>query len=252
MLDRLQALEIGGGRVIQQEGASRLCIPAVGKGYANAQLDDYRALPRRDLRWRPPFSLRLRARVNTSAPLGTLGFGLWNDPFSISLGQGGAARRLPAAPQAAWFFYGSPPNDLSLGGDRGGAGWLAMAMRSRRIPAPLLAPAALTAWLLALIPPLRRPLFWLIETGATVRTRPLNIPLDSWHNYRLTWSQEAVEFRVDGEMVFRSPISPRPPLGLVLWIDNQYLCASPASGLRFGTLPTSQEQCLELDQLSVE
>ena len=49
--------------------------------------------------------------VRRASPAGTWGFGFWNDPFTLSLGMGGAARRTPCGPRAAvWFFHASPPN----------------------------------------------------------------------------------------------------------------------------------------------
>ncbi len=82
-------------------------------GYANAQLDDHRRLSRSSFPWHPPVNLKLRARASGASPLGTLGFGFWNDPFSLTFGQAGAARKLPVPPRAVWFFYGSPPNDMT-------------------------------------------------------------------------------------------------------------------------------------------
>jgi hypothetical protein len=246
MFGKLARLEVGGGRVRAEDVSARLTIPPRKQGYANAQLDDYHELGRGNLPWRPPLTFGVTARAFSPSPTGTLGFGLWNDPFSVSLGGGGMARRLPAAPQAAWFFYGSAPNDLSLGRQQPGQGWMAMTLRSRRVPAALLAAPASAALLLARIPPLRRPLFRLMERAISVESAALDTPLDHWHEYRLEWRAEAVEFKVDGHPVLRSGIAPREPLGLVLWIDNQFLCASPASGLRFGLIPTDCEQWLEL------
>ena len=111
---RLRPIRIGGGTVDRDAGGViRLGLPPVDPGYADAQLDDTAGRPRAELRHRPPFRMRLRARVSTPRPVGTLGFGLWNDPFAFSLGFAGASRKLPAWPQALWFFYGSPPNDLA-------------------------------------------------------------------------------------------------------------------------------------------
>jgi len=58
----------------------------------------------------PPCTFSLHARLSGTDLPGTWGFGLWNDPFGLSLGFGGQAARLPALPQAAWFMHASPPN----------------------------------------------------------------------------------------------------------------------------------------------
>ena len=120
-------------------GAWRLEIPAGAAGrYRLAQVDDYHRLRRRDFPWRPPLRLSLRARASAPDLPGTWGFGLWNDPFSLSMGLGGAAQRFPALPNAAWFFFASPPNYLSFRDDLPAQGFLAATFQAPAIPAPLL------------------------------------------------------------------------------------------------------------------
>ncbi|MDZ4158214.1 MAG: hypothetical protein U1B80_00340, partial [Anaerolineaceae bacterium] len=110
------------------ENGWRLQTPeGTAQHYRWAQLDDYLNRSRAAFYWKPPFRLQLRARVSTLDLPGTWGFGFWNDPFNISLGLGGAARRLPALPNAAWFFHASPPNYLSLREDRPAQGLLGAA-----------------------------------------------------------------------------------------------------------------------------
>src|SRR6187431_728447 len=91
--------EIGRG------SAYRLSIPS-GKAdqYRLAQLDDYTQTPRSRFPLRFPLSLSLSARTSSDSITGTWGFGLWNDPFGLSLGFGGNPFRLPALPNAIWFF----------------------------------------------------------------------------------------------------------------------------------------------------
>src|ERR1044071_2028154 len=93
----------------------RLSIP-VGKAntYRLAQLDDYPQLKRNQFPWRPPLRISLSARVSSEALPGTWGFGLWNDPFGLSLGLGGNRLRLPTLPNAVWFFGASQESYLSL------------------------------------------------------------------------------------------------------------------------------------------
>jgi hypothetical protein len=251
-MNTLESLELGGGWVDStSESGYRLNLPSGRVKYADAQLDDYRALPRDQFRWRPPLRLNLNARASSSQPPGTLGFGFWNDPFTFTFGQGGAARRMPALPQAAWFFYGSPPNDLSLGGNSPGAGWLAMTMRSKQIPSALLALPLLPAWLATRIRALRPILFHTARKLVAVKAQPVGGELGAWHRYVLDWQLERVEFYVDDQLVLTSKLVPHAPLGFVAWIDNQYLCASPLAGLRFGVLLTGDEQWLELEGLSI-
>ncbi|NIS82030.1 MAG: hypothetical protein GTO14_17885 [Anaerolineales bacterium] len=252
-MSQLEKLEIGGGRVATGP-MSRLemVIPPKERGYADAQLDDYRRLPRGRFPWRPPLRLELRARASHPTALGTLGFGFWNDPFTLSLGQGGAARRLPATPNALWFFYGSPPNDMALVPDVPGHGWKAASMRSPKIPSALLAPLALGAVLMAQLPVIRKPIMRTALRFIDAEESLLNVALDEWHQYLILWKKNEARFEVDGITVL-SAQNPTPgPLGFVTWIDNQYAIASPQGGFRFGVLQTSQEQWLEIEALSIE
>lgn len=121
-------------------GYWRLEIPAGPAGqYRLAQLDDYTGQHRHQFTWKPPVDVTLQMRASAVNLPGTWGFGLWNDPFSLSLGLGGAARRFPALPNTAWFFFASPPNHLSIHDDLPGYGQLAATFASKRLPAWLLA-----------------------------------------------------------------------------------------------------------------
>jgi hypothetical protein len=201
---------------------------------------------RREFCWEPPLNLRLRARVSSDQISGTWGFGLWNDPFTASLGLGGMARRLPALPNTAWFFYASAPNYLSLRDDLPANGFLAATFRSPRIPTSLILPGGLAAPFL-LWPPAARLLRRLVRPFIRQSAHPLEMDVTAWHEYRLSWLPEAVEFWVDGVQVSQTPASPRGPLGLVLWIDNQYAAFDPGGHLRFGRLPNAEESWLELE-----
>jgi len=263
----LLCLEIGGGRVLRPEGApplpadssgttplidrATLRIPP-GRSYADAQLDDTQTLARERFRWKPPLRFSVRARVSIPDPRGTFGFGFWNDPFSLSLGMGGAARKLPAAPQCAWCFYGSPPHDLPLVEGVPGSGWKAQALSFRPLPPLLLAPIAAGGALLAALPLTRRWAFRQARRFYTAEETPLELDPASWHAYAIEWTASAVRFSVDGSEVLRAAHPPHPPLGLVLWIDNQFAVASPEKGFGFGVLPIEREQTLELEDARIE
>jgi hypothetical protein len=225
-----------GATVTRTGEAWRLEIPAGGRGaYRLAQLDDYAALPRRRFRHAPPWTLNLRARVSAEDLPGTWGFGLWNDPFGFSLGFGGTAGRLPALPNAAWFFYGSQPNWLSLHEGVPAHGFFAGMLRSQCLPSVLLAAGVLALPLLAI-----RPLSRLLRrlAGAMVRQEGAALAVDvtQWHQYSLEWLHEEATFKLDGREVLHTALVPHPPLGLVLWIDNQYAAWRPDGRLGYGTL----------------
>ena len=81
-----------GGKISTTEANGfRLSLPSNSAGYCLSQLDDYRGISRRAFKWSPPAKLEIRARASHNSPSGTLGFGFWNDPFTLSLGQGGAS-----------------------------------------------------------------------------------------------------------------------------------------------------------------
>jgi hypothetical protein len=234
----LEEQTTGGGEILRlEDGTRRLHIPAGGKeAYRLAQLDDYSHLSRRHFPHAAPFSLRLEARVSSVGIPGTWGFGLWNDPFSMGSFQAGAGRLLPTLPQAAWFFYASPPNYLSLRDDRPAEGFLMATFQSRRLPALLLAPAVLGLPLLAWRWAARR----LRRLGRLfVRQDACLLEQDptQWHSYGLDWEDGKVFFTVDGEELFQTGLAPQGRLGLVIWIDNQFAAFRPEGTIHYGRLP---------------
>jgi hypothetical protein len=243
----LTPLEIGGGRVAENAEKTRLILPPLPRrAYADAQLDDYHGLRRAAFPHRPPLRLSLRACASHPHPNGTLGFGFWNDPFSISGG-------VLAAPSVVWFFYASPPSDMALVEGAPGWGWKAATLDAGRWPAALLAPAALGAALLTRLPGLGAPLLRLARRFMRAHETALpDVALDQWHTYRLEWRVDEAVFWVDGVERLRAPAPPRGPLGLVLWIDNQYAIASRAGKFGFGLCPVENEQWLALAEVQVE
>jgi hypothetical protein len=218
-----------GANVTPSGNGWRMEIPAGdASAYRLAQLDDYTNLPRGRFPSRPPLTLSLRARASNDSIPGTWGLGLWNDPFGFSLGFGGNPFRLPALPNAIWFFHASGENFLSFS-DKPGNGFLAQTFRSptfdaRLIPAGLAFPFSRKAT--------RRRL------GRVVREDGVRLSVDAadWHIYRLVWSPTRSAFWVDDALVLETSVSPRPPLGLVIWIDNQFAAFTPEGKVGFGVL----------------
>jgi len=237
------------------QGVWRLEVPAgTGGKYRLAQLDDYTGTPRRRFPWRPPVILSLRARASAEALPGTWGFGLWNDPFSLSLGFGGGTRHFPTLPNTAWFFYASPPNYLSLRDDLPAQGFLAATFRSEPLPAPILAALSPGVAFFALPPAarlLRRLARRFIRQDAVLVGDRATSRLADWHAYQFGWNQDNVIFSVDGETMLETSVSPRGPLALVLWIDNQYAALPPTGRLSFGALPSPQPAWIEIGDLSL-
>ncbi len=225
-------------------------INSGGRGtYRLAQIDDYVILRRRKFKHAPPWRIRLQAKVSAPNLPGTWGFGLWNDPFGFSLGFGRTEGRLPVLPNAAWFFHASQPNWLSLRGDIPANGFFAGTWNSPRIPSLLLAPALITLPML-LFKPFSRLLRMLTAIIVVQDAAPIDIDVTSWHDYSIDWLREILEFKIDGETCFKTDVSPRHPLGLVLWIDNQFAAWTPEGHLGYGTLD-SPNASLEIKSLEV-
>jgi hypothetical protein len=250
----LHVFELGGGQVAYDaaQGRAALTVPATPpRRYTDAQLDSYHApaagglFRRLAFQHRPPLRLSLRARASHPAPLGTLGFGFWNEPFSLTGGVLGA-------PRVNWFFYASPPSDMALVPGVPGWGWKAATLHAGRWPGLVLAPAALAASLLTRIPGLGRPIISLARRFVRAHEAMLSdVALDEWHEYALDWLPTEARFSVDGVTRLISPTPPAGPLGLVIWIDNQYAIASLAGRFGFGLLPLPEPQTLELTNLRI-
>ena len=248
----LKPYTAGGGRVRSlSPGAWELMAPAGAATYRLAQLDDYAQRRRSQFLHRPPLHLSLWARASSGTVPGTWGFGLWNDPFGYSLTVRGSGRRLPTLPQAAWFFYASPANFLSFRDDKPAQGFLAATFASlpwsgflSLLAAPL-APALL-------LPPLARLLRRLARVAIHEDSTALSVDPTLRHRYSLRWLPEGVTFAVDDAVVLEAPVSPRGPLGLVLWVDNQYAAFPPNGRLRFGSLAAAEPATLELGDLLLD
>ncbi|MBW8009666.1 MAG: family 16 glycosylhydrolase [Chloroflexi bacterium] len=229
----------------------RLSLPPGSSGeYRLAQLDDYAGLSRKQFPWQPPVKIRLRARASAHTIPGTWGFGLWNDPISFSLGLGGGIRRLPALPNTAWFFFASPHNHLSLRDDLPAQGALAATFNSPAIPALLLGFGApilpLLAW-----PPAARLLRRVGRRLMHQDAASISASLTEWHTYALDWQPGKVTFKIDDEVIYSTNIAPRHPLGVVIWLDNQYAALPPNGRLAYGTLPNDQPTWIEIEALSL-
>ena len=249
----LQPSRSGGGQVLQMVAdAWRLEIPAGKAGdYRLAQIDDYSHLSRNGFPWQPPLELSLEARSSSAEGIpGTWGFGLWNDPFSLSLGLGGGTRRFPALPNCAWFFFASPENYLSLRDDLPANGALAATFRSRHWPVPMLAAGSLFLPLLA-VPFLRQRLRRVARRIVHQEAASLELDASQWHAYSLAWQPGVVTFILDGKVVLETNIFPYGPLGVVIWIDNQYAALPPAGGISYGTLGNPLPAWIEVRKLSL-
>lgn len=242
----------GAGISKTESGIWHLEIPRGKAGqYRLAQIDDYSQLSRGKFPWQPPVCMSLCVRSSSPDVMpGTWGFGLWNDPFSLSLGFKGRSPRFPTLPNTAWFFFASPPNHLSLRDDLPAQGNLAAAFCAPHLSFPLraLASPMLT---LFVVPLLSRFLRHLLRNFIKQDAGDFNLNPSSWHSYKINWTKKRVSFWLDGELVKITNVTPVGPLGLIIWIDNQYAAFHPNSILRFGTLPTREPAWIEIKDLKI-
>jgi len=221
--------------------------------YRLAQIDDYARTRRSVLKHAPPWTFSLRARVSKVDLPGTWGFGLWNDPFGLSLGFGGKPGRLPVLPQTTWFMHASPPNWLSLRNDHDkmpANGFFAGTFRSWRIPSLLFAPGLLAIPFLPFKPVSR---FLRRLAGRIVRQEQTRVNADvtQWHEYSIRWLRESCTFGVDGSEILKTSCIPAPPLGVVIWIDNQFAAWTPQGRIGYGTLE-NPAAWMEIERLNVQ
>ncbi|MDQ7023946.1 MAG: family 16 glycosylhydrolase [Anaerolineae bacterium] len=241
--------EIGEGRVIHQAHALHLTLPPTDEDtYSDAQITDYIPQQRNFTLTAP---LRLTVTAYSTQPanqmVGTAGFGFWNHPFVPN-------EKGFRVPQALWFFFGAPPNDMPLAKGVRGNGWKAATFNAHRWQFYALLPTAPIAIPLMHIPP-AYDVLWTIGQRAIGVTETLLAPdlLQSAHTYMLEWHPDHVIFAVDGDTVqiARHGIS-KNPLGFIAWIDNQYAIVSPKGRFGFGISRVPQSQSLILNDIKIE
>lgn len=266
-----------GGAVLEQTGHSLRLVNAdtTAQRYSNAQIDDYRGLPRSRFLWRPPLTLTVRARFSHPGPgprscggcdyvyqpeagggpilSGTAGFGFWNDPFAPPGGPEGLMEgRWPALPRAIWFFYASPPSNMRLDLHTPGCGWKAATIDAARLPFLLLAPSVPIAVPLMHVPALYRRLWPIGQRAIRVSEAAADVDMTHWHTYVIQWGARRARFLVDGRSILDCDTPPEGPLGLVIWLDSQFMVMTPQGRLRHGLLSQPGRQWMELDSVEIE
>lgn len=242
MSDGWHRLEINGGSI--RDGTTlRFNLPIGISKYADAQIDDYgrsSAYVHQPGTW-----LHLRARFSHPADTlkGTAGFGFWNAPY------GDPSTRRLKLPQAVWYFFASPPNDLPFAPGSPGRGWFAATINTTFARALAMIPVSPFALVLNQFSSTRQRIWPAVQKALANRFAPLPIDMTTWHDYYLFWGQDGCRFDVDGQCVLETPIVPEGPLGFVCWLDNQYLILSPRGRARAGILTLPEEQWMEVAEL---
>ena len=242
------------GAAIQETGPGtwRFWLPEGGADhYRLAQIDDYSGLRRRDFLYQPPVRLSLQARASAENLPGTWGFGLWNDPFSMGRLSGTGLLRLPTLPNTAWFFFASPPNYLSLRDDLPAQGGLAGTFYSPPRASWLL-PLGILALPLLALPPAARLLRRLAARIVHQNAAQLAVDPTQWHTYAMEWESGKACFYVDAAVILETAVAPCGRLGLVIWIDNQYLAFTPDGRLRYGMQACAEPAWIEIGEISLK
>jgi hypothetical protein len=243
---RFRHLELNGGQVFAGP-PWHLALPALEKGYADAQIDDYGGRRRSDFLWRQGTYMELRARFShpVGELVGTAGFGFWNAPF------GDPSIPWPTLPQAAWFFYASKPSDLPLALKGPGRGWFASTLDAATPRALMLAPLAPAFLVLNQLNSIRNRVWPVVRNRMGVSFWQLEYPMTEWHTFRLEWREDGCLFTVDGSGEMWTDFSPHGPLAFVCWIDNQYLTLTPTGRVRWGNLALPTPQWLQVGDLEL-
>jgi hypothetical protein len=211
---------------------------------SDAEINDLHSLPRRDLPWRPPVCLEVRARFSHPAGqvLGTAGFGFWNNPFDPDRGT-------VAPPNTVWFFYASPPSHMPFAPGGAPNGWKAAVLNGGEWPGPVFA----LGTALMRLPGLGRLAYAVARShGIKAHERLLDhVSLTDWHTYTITWGRDVAVFQVDGQEVLRAPDPPTLPLGFVAWVDNNCARERPGADLEWRRLAVPGRQWLELERVTI-
>lgn len=234
-----------GNAAVEKDNTNyHLILSPADDGYHNAQISSYAV--RSELNLSPPVRLSLRAQFAGATPPGTAGFGFWNHPFA----PGERGLRLP---RAAWFFFGSPANNMALALNKPGYGWKAGTFDAANWRFLTLLPTAPMGFLLMRIPWLYRRLWPIGQRALGISEMHIDATMmTTSHAYQIDWLSDRVRFYIDGQIIHEAPLSPRGPLGFVAWTDNQYAVVTPQGRLGFGMVKIPAESSLLISELKLE
>ena len=243
-----QITETGQGGVVRRHGSLHLSLPtADANTYSNAQITSYDP-KQSQFQFKAPLRMSVTAysSLHPNDLKGTAGFGFWNHPFEP--GQWWRFR-----PQALWFFFGAPPNNMPLADGVPGHGWKAATFDAKRKRAIPLLPLAPIGVLLMRFPALYR-LLWPIGQNAIGVNEVVLDPklLNSEEVYTLEWLPDTARFLVDGKLVLETKRPPRSALGFIAWMDNQYRVVTPQGEFGGGLVDVPRPQSLVLSEIKIE
>jgi len=244
--------QTGNGSYLSKNNTIKLTSHVdTSKKYCNAQVDDYRNLKRKNFKWSPPLTLKLSARTCIDSDkhkslVGTAGFGFWNDPILMT------GLRTPSLPRALWFFYCSKPSLLYLDEQQKYNGWQAMSIDANNKNFITMLPFLCMGFPLFNFTKLRDKFWPQIKKSFKGSQKLIDADFSKWHDYEIKWELNSVTFFIDGDIIHHTKDSPKGPMGLVIWIDNQYMILKPTGRFGFGNLEVPHEQSLEIKNISIE
>jgi len=241
-----RTIQKGEGQVFE-EAKITLKLPKdeIGKSYSNAQIDDYPNLKRRDFLNEAPLKFKIKARLKCEEePKGTFGFGFWNDPFLMT------EPRMPSLPKAIWFFGSSSESSMDLAIGLPGHGWKMGCIDAWSWKFLLLIPTIPFSVPLMWIPFIRRKLWPIAQKFMKCSEALVPVSVKDWHEYEIDWQTNLVTFYIDNQKQFEAP-APKGKLGLVIWIDNQYMKIDPRAKMSCGNLHLKHEQSLEIESFEL-
>lgn len=237
--------QLGTGVVQSQADDLGLTIPSGSSDmYHDAQVTDYDAQTCQ-FQNRPPLRLTVTARSEGNIQ-GTAGFGFWNHMFV----PGERGFRIP---QAVWFFFGSPPNNIALAHGVDGHGWKAATFDAQSWKFYGLLPLAPIGFLLMRNRWLYNHLWHIGQDAIGVSEAALDTALlNDFHTYAIDWKPDGAAFLLDGEIIMRTNKVPTKPLGFIAWIDNQYAIVTPQGNFGWGLLDVLQPQSLIFKSIEIQ
>jgi len=243
--DQWSITQIGKGTVQSQADNLWLTVPSASSdNYHDAQITDYDSTSL-NFSNQPPLRLTINARAEGEIK-GTAGFGFWNHMFAPN-------ERGFRIPQAVWFFFGSPPNNIALANGVAGHGWKAATFNAQQLKFYGLLPLAPLGFLLMRNKMLYNKLWRIGQDAIGVSEVALDRSLlYDFHTYTIDWQTDGATFAVDGEIVLQTNSVPTKPLGFIAWIDNQYAIVTPQGNFGWGLLDVPQAQSLIIQSIDIE
>lgn len=211
-------------------GHWHLQVDGTAAQYCNAQLDDYHHLQRPNFPWCPPIRLSLWAKV-PRAHKGTWGFGWWNAPYSP------ITSAIPARPASVWFF-GNGNGNMAWTPHTHATGFKCATLETRTWQSLVIAPFTPLILLANRHPRIYRWLWSRLMPHLRLHETMIATPDDTWHRYQIDWRTDSVTWSVDDAIIGRTPFAPHGPLGLCIWIDNQWVTATPDGRFGWGLCDT--------------